>query len=224
MVSHLPLLWHGLDRNALTRRRPALGCSRWRRCSVLVWCKCGWGKNNLTDCSAACMYPQKNRYGWLLLSAVILARFWRLVASLKALVLPLLLQMDGGTIGGRNGYRNGQRSWLTCYRHKTRNILLSAAILARFCRLAVSLKALVLPLLLHMNSGTIGGRYGYQNGQRSWLDCCISTYTVVGIVITIFPADGFWPNQARRALPIVFGRRPCSRNGNRFVTGRAILW
>ena len=100
-----------------------------------------------------------------------LARFWRLVASLKALVFPLLLHMDGGTIGGRYGYRNGQRSWLTCYRHKTINILLSAAILARFCCLAASLKALVLPLLLHMDSGTIGGCYGYQNGQLSWLTC-----------------------------------------------------
>ena len=62
------------------------------------------------------MYPQKSSYGWLLLSAAILARFWCLVALLKALVLPLLLHMDGGTIGGRYGYRNGQRSWLTCYR------------------------------------------------------------------------------------------------------------
>jgi hypothetical protein len=55
--------------------------------------------------------------------------------------------MDGGTIGGCYGYRNGQRSWLICYRYKTRKILLSAAIFARFCCLVASLKALVLPLL-----------------------------------------------------------------------------
>ena len=93
----------------------------------------------------------------MLLSAAILARFWRLVASLKALVLLLLLHMDSGTIGGCYGYRNGQLSWLTFYRHKTRKILLSAAILARFCCLVALLKALVLPLLLHMDGGTIGG-------------------------------------------------------------------
>ena len=66
----------------------------------------------------------------ILLSAAILARFCCLAASLKALVLPLLLHMDGGTIGGRYGYRNDQQSWLTCYRHKTRKILLLAAMLA----------------------------------------------------------------------------------------------
>ena len=50
-----------------------------------------------------------------------------------------------------------------------------------------------------------------------------SIYMMVGIVITIFPADRFEPNQVRCPSPIVFGRRPCSRKGNRFATGQAIL-
>ena len=45
----------------------------------------------------------------------------------------------------------------------------------------------------------------------------------VGIVITILPADGFEPNQVRRALPTVFGRCLCSRKWNRIGTGWAIL-
>jgi hypothetical protein len=60
------------------------------------------------------------------------------------------LHMDGGTINGRYGYQKGQRSWLIYYHHKTGKILLLPAILAQFCRLVASLKALALPLLLMM--------------------------------------------------------------------------
>ena len=47
---------------------------------------------------------------WIL-SATILAQWWRPVAFVEALVRPFLLHMDVGPIGGWYGYQNGHQSW-----------------------------------------------------------------------------------------------------------------
>ena len=68
---------------------------------------------------------KKSSYGWLLLLAAKLARFWRLAALLKSLILilPFLLHMDGGIIGGWSHIWNSNRSRLTFYWCITRKLL-----------------------------------------------------------------------------------------------------
>ena len=129
----------------------------------------------------------------MLLVASILNGFWRLVTLLKALVLPLPLHVDGGTMGVWDHIRKCQRSWFTCYHHTTINTLitLAASILNQFWSLVTLLKALVLPLSLHMDSGTIGVWDHIQKRQQSWFTCyrhrTINTLITLGAsIITQF--------------------------------------